>query len=73
MDYTYYYDVEYDDMILLSDGTINIDDLWYYTPGDQFTTDKGDVTLNGYTSVETYLASFENAGLDAYNMENNIK
>ena len=73
MDYTYYYDVEYDDLILLSDGTINIDDLWYYTPSDSFSTDKGDVTLYGYTSVETYLASFENAGLDAYTIENNIK
>ena len=58
---------------LLSDGKINIDDLWYYTPADSFSTDKGDVTLYGYTSVETYLASFENAGLDAYTIENNIK
>ena len=72
-DYTYYYDIEYDDLILQKDGKINVEDLYYYTPADTFSIDKGDIQFYGYTSKETYLASFESAGLDAYTIENNLK
>ena len=71
IDYVYYYDVEYDDLVLAADGTIDIGNLYYYTTTDTVTLTESNITVYGYANTTDYVNSF-NSTLESYNIENNL-
>ena len=71
-DYTYYYDVEYDDVIVSADGVVDYNNVYYYTPYSTITLKDTDITLYGYESVDAYLAIFDAEEFAPYNVTKNV-
>lgn len=76
-----YWYIEYEDLIVGTDGKVSVDVTNYNTPGDRFTIDAGigrnwwsnqEWPHNGYQTLEDLYKTVVTSNLDAYNHEDNI-